>query len=200
MDDHAPRPTCDRTENPRTTRMRDAVLNAVMELIVTEGAGAVTALRVADRACVARSTIYQHWPTSAALIRDTIDRLITPMGQVSISGHLEVDLTAALSALRERLERRPFRIWLATLLDYANHDPEFAETQVRFVTGVLQPLRNVLVDAVERGSLDAELDLDTAATRLAAPVLTEHVMLRRAASDAEIGIAVAAFLAEHLRR
>ena len=196
MDDPATPASCDDTENPRTTRMRDAVLNAVVDLIVAEGAGAATALRVSERACVARSTIYQHWPTSSALIRDAIDRIIIPNAQIAISGDVEVDLTAALSALRERLEQRPFRVWLATLLDHANSDPEFADTQVRFVTGVLQPLRNVLVDAVERGSLDAELDLDAATTRLAAPVLTEHVMLRRPVSDAEIGIAVSAFLAE----
>jgi len=195
-DDNAP-PTCDSTENPRTTRMRDAVLNAVVELIVTEGAGAVTALRVAEQACVARSTIYQHWPTSTALVRDAIDRVITPNAQVPITGDVEVDLRAALSALRERLERRPFRVWIATLLDHAKGDPKFAETQVRFVTGVLRPLRDVLAAAVERGDLVADLDLDTAAARLAAPVLSEHVMFRRPASDAEIGTAVAAFLTNH---
>ena len=57
----------------------------------------------------------------------------------------------------------------------------------------------VVADAIERGSLAADLDLDTANTRLAAPVLTEHVMLRRSASDAEIAAAVTALLADHLR-
>ena len=49
-------------ENPRTTRIRDIVLPAVIELLLAEGAGAVTALRVSEQAGVARSTIYQHWP------------------------------------------------------------------------------------------------------------------------------------------
>lgn len=196
MDDHASHPTSETTENPRTRRMRDAVLNAVTELIVAEGAGAVTALRVAERACVARSTIYQHWPTSSALIRDAIDRIITPDIQTTITGDAEVDLATALFALRGRLERRPFRIWLATLLDHANGDPEFAETQVRFVLGVLRPVRDAVAAAVERGDLDAGLDLDAATTRLAAPVLTQHVMLRRTASDAEITATVNGFLAD----
>ena len=43
-------PDCRPAENPRTRRMRDAVLTAVAELISTEGAGAVTALRVSKRA------------------------------------------------------------------------------------------------------------------------------------------------------
>ena len=197
MDDSNTPPTCDSTENPRTTRMRDAVLTAVVELIVTEGAGAVTALRVAEQACVARSTIYQHWPTSAALVRDAIDRIIVPNAQVPITGEVEIDLRAALSALRDRIEHRPFRIWIATLLDHASGDPEFAEAQVQFVTGVLRPLQDVVADAVQRGDLDTDLDLDTATTRLAAPVLTQHVMFRRPASDNEIDTAVNAFLADH---
>lgn len=196
MSDHAPLPSNRANENPRTTRMRDAVLKAVVELVVSEGAGAVTALRVSERACVARSTIYQHWPTSAALIRDAIDLIIIPDAQTPITGDVEVDLTAALSTLRERLERRPFRIWVATLLDHADGDPEFAEAQVRFVMGVLRPLRNAVAAAVEQGDLAADTDLDAAATRLAAPVLTDHVMLRRMAGDAEIAAAVTAFLAD----
>ena len=197
MNDESPPPPAGVIENPRTTRMRDAVLTAVVELIVSEGAGAVTALRVADKACVARSTIYQHWPTPAALVRDAIDRIITPNAPTPITGDVEVDLTEALVQLRERMERRPFRIWVATLLDHANDDPEFAEAQVRFVTGVLQPLRDTVAHSVERGDLPAGLDLDAATTRLAAQVLTEHVMLRRPASDAAIAVGVTSFLADH---
>ena len=196
MDDHDPPPE-EATENPRTTRMREAVLTAVVDLVVSEGAGAVTALRVADRACVARSTIYQHWPTSAALIRDAIDRIITPNAQITITGDVQADLSTALFSLRERLERRPFRIWVATLLNHANTDPEFVETQVRFVTGVLRPLRDVVEDAVKHGDLQVDLDLDAATTRLAAPVLTEHVLLHRPASDASVSDTVNAFLRDH---
>lgn len=196
MDDHDTPPE-EAAENPRTTRMREAVLTAVVDLVVSEGAGAVTALRVADRACVARSTIYQHWPTSAALIRDAIDRIITPNAQITITGDVQIDLNEALFALRERLERRPFRIWVATLLNHANANPEFVETQVRFVMGVLRPLRDVVEDAVKHGDLQADLDLDAATTRLAAPVLTEHVLLHRPATDASVSDAVNAFLTDH---
>lgn len=197
MNDDPSTTATDAPENPRTTRMRDSVLNAVVDLIVSEGAGAVTALRVSERACVARSTIYQHWPTSAALVRGAIDRIIVPNAPTPITGDVEVDLTATLSQLRERLEHRPFRIWLATLLDHAKDDPEFAEAQVRFVTGVLQPVRDTVVTALERGDLRSGLDVDEATTRLASPVLTEHVMLRRSADDAAIATSVRAFLSDH---
>lgn len=197
MAEHASRPIDSENENPRTTRMKHAVLTSVVDLIVSEGAGAVTALRVADHACVARSTIYQHWPTPAAMIRDAIDRIITPNAPTPITGEVETDLTSALSSLRERMERRPFRVWLVTLLDHADGDPDFAEAQIRFVTGVLQPLRDTLSDAVERGTIDASVDLDAATTRLAAPVLTEHVMLRSTASDEAIAATVSAFLHDH---
>lgn len=140
MDADAPSPAARANENPRTTRMRAAVLASVTHLVLTEGAGAVTALRVSEHACVARSTIYEHWPTRDTLLLDAIDMVIAPHAPTRIIGDLGADLRAALDGLRERLERRPFRVWFATLLDHANRDEAFAEAQLRFVTGVLQPV------------------------------------------------------------
>ena len=78
--------------------MREAVLSAVAELILTEGAGAVTALRVSQRAGVARSTIYDHWPTSEALVLDAIDMVIAPQAPITTTADLGADLLSALAA------------------------------------------------------------------------------------------------------
>lgn len=179
--------------------MRDAVLSSVVDLVLTEGAGAVTALRVSERACVARSTIYEHWPTSDALLLDAIDMVIAPHAATTITEDLAADLRLALNALRERLERRPVRVWFATLLDHANRDSAFAAAQSRFVAGVLQPISDVINAARDRGELDDEFDSVHAAAQLAAPILTPHVFLRVTASDTEIDSGITHFLAEHAR-
>ena len=129
------------SENPRTARMRDAVFSAVAKLILTEGAGAVTALRVSKEAGVARSTIYAHWPTSEALVLDAIDTVITPRRPTEVTDDLRADLVRVLVGLRDRLEHRPFRIWFATLLDHGNRDEAFAAAQERLVTATLRPHR-----------------------------------------------------------
>jgi AcrR family transcriptional regulator len=187
-------PGCRSAKNPRTRRMRDAVLTAVAELISTEGAGAVTALRVSKRADVARSTIYDHWPSSEALVLDAIDMVTGPQASTPMTGDLEADLLNGLLSLRDRLEKRPFRIWFATLLDHGNRDPAFAAAQIRFVTGVLGPLSEIITAAQGRGQLTDDIDAADTAVHLAAPILTHHVLLRSTASDEQIAQTISQFL------
>lgn len=177
--------------------MRDAVFAAVAQLILTEGAGAVTALRVSKRAGVARSTIYEHWPTSEDLVLDAIDRVIAQPAATTVTADLGADLVRVLTGLRDRLERKPFRIWFATLLDHGNRDPAFAEAQIRFVTGVLRSTIDVVAAAKDRGELDHDLDATETAAQLAAPIFTQHVLLRSTASDDQIADTVARYLTGH---
>lgn len=183
------------SENPRTKRMRDAVLTAVAELILTEGAGAVTALRVSQRADVARSTVYDHWPTSEALVLDAIDMVIAPQASITTTGDLEADLLNGLISLRDRLERRPFRIWFATLLDHGNREAAFAAAQTRFVTGVLRPVSEIINAAQIRGELSEDIDCIATSMQLASPILTQHVLLRSTCSDELIAETITQFLA-----
>jgi AcrR family transcriptional regulator len=184
-------------ENPRTTRIRGIVLPAVIELLLAEGAGAVTALRVSEHAGVARSTIYQHWPDQQALLLDAIDRIITPHVPTSITDNLEDDLTTALFTLRKRITTQPFRALFATLLDHANRDRAFVAAQRRFVKGVLQPIRDVLTASAQRGDLPPTVDVDDAAVQLAGPIFTQHIMLRATTSDELITNTTKHFLLHH---
>ena len=184
-------------ENPRTTRIREIVLSAVIELLLAEGAGAVTALRVAEQAGVARSTIYQHWPVLDSLLLDAIDRIMTPHVLTSITDNLQDDLTVSLVNLRERMIRRPFRTLFATLLDHANRDQAFVAAQRRFVGGALQPIRDVLSAATERCDLPDTIDVDEAAAQLAGPIFAQHIMLRTTISDELIANTTNNFLLTH---
>ena len=186
-------------ENPRTRRMRDAVLTAVAELILSEGAGAVTALRVSQQAGVARSTIYDHWPTSESLVLDAIDMVIGPQAPTTIGADVAADLLSALLSLRDRLEQRPFRIWFATLLEHGNREAAFAAAQIRFVTGVLRPVGEIISAAQRRGELPEDIDAAETAAQLAAPILSLHVLLRSTASDEQVAESITRFLASQAR-
>ncbi|MFN3199572.1 MAG: TetR/AcrR family transcriptional regulator [Bradymonadia bacterium] len=182
------------SDNPRTERMRATVLRAGCELLATAGGDAVTALRISEQTGVARSAIYRHWPDQSALLLDVIDRVVTPRAKTRTTGHLEADLTSALSNLRARMRKRPFRKVFGTLLDHANRDDRFVEPQRRFVQGVLTGLADVLRHATENGELPATLAIDSACARLAGPMLTQHVLLRIEISDELIRDTVAQFI------
>ncbi len=180
--------------NPRTTRVRQVVLDAAIDLLIKEGAGALTAVRIAEKTGVARTTIYRNWTDNTALLLDAIDKLISPHVPTSISGNLEEDLSAALSNLRMRMAKRPFRVIFAALLDHANRNRDAAGAQRRFVNGVLQPIQDVLEDAKGRGVFPSTTDVETASAQLAGPLFTQHVMLRTEISDRLISQTIAQFL------
>ena len=181
-------------KNPRTTRVCEIILDAAAELLVREGANAVTAVRIAEETGVARTTIYRHFATPSGLLLDAIDRVVTPHIPTKITDDLREDLITALSNLRMRMTKRPFRLVFTALLDHANRDGGLVAAQRRFVNGVLQPIQDVLAAALQRGDLPSTLDLETASAQLAGPLFLQHVMLRTIISEPLISETVTQFL------
>ena len=181
--------------NPRTTRVCKIILDAAAELLVHEGASAVTAVRVAEQTGVARTTIYRHFENPSGLLLAAIDQVVTPHIPTQITEDVEEDLITALSNLGMRMEKNPFRLIFTALLDQANQDERALAAQRRFVDGVLQPIEDVLSAAVERGALPATVAMESASARLAGPLFLQHVMLRTPISEALLRETVTQFLA-----
>jgi AcrR family transcriptional regulator len=185
-------------ENPRTTRVRQVILDAAVNLLIERGASEVTASRVGQETGVARTTIYRHWPDQSSLLLDAVDTLVSPHAPTTVTDDLEADLIRALSNLRARMVKKAFRQVFAALLGYANQDQTFVAAQQRFVNGVLQPINDILTAAVNRGGLSASLDIDEACATLAGPLFHQHVMLRERITDDFITSTVDRFLAPTL--
>ncbi len=181
-------------ENPRTTRVRQIVVDSAAGLLIREGAGAVTAVRIAEDTGVARTTIYRHWPTAPALLLDAIDRVVRPHVPTRITDNLEADLLAALSNLRMRMTKNPFRLVFTALLDRANRDRDLVAAQRRFAEGILQPIQDVITAALQRGDLPSSVHVETASAQLAGPLFLQHVMLRTTISEELISETIAQFL------
>ena len=181
-------------ENARTTRVREIIVDTAAGLLVREGAGAVTAVRIAEDTGIARTTIYRHWPDSTALLLDAIDRVVRPHVPTKITDNLEADLVEALTNLQMRMRKKPFRFVFAALLDHANRDRSLVAAQRRFVNGVLQPIQDVITAAQQRGDLPSTVQVETASAQLAGPLFLQHVMLRSPISEELISDTVAQFL------
>lgn len=182
-------------ENPRTRRVREIVLDEGLRLLVSEGGEAVTALRIAERTEVARSTIYRHWPDQPSLLFDVVERGVAPHRERELTGDVWHDLEAALQDLRTRITIRAFRRVFAALLIQSDRDSAFVGSQQRLLGGVLAGVRDVIVDALARGDLPPSLDVESACAHLAGPLLTQHVMLYEPIEDELITSVVHGFLA-----
>ena len=183
--------------NPRTRRVRQVILDAAVDVLVTDGAEHVTAARVAGRADVARTTIYRHWPTQASLLLATIDAVASPHHPPPEVGELDSDLRSALSNLRTRLVVHETRPIFGALASRAHHDEGFAAAQARFVEHLASPLEAVLDLARTRGELDAELDCRLEAMLLAGPLLNHHLMLVAEIPDTLIDAVVTRWMVVH---
>ena len=181
-------------ENARTTRVRQIVIDTAAGLLIREGAGAVTAVRIAEDTGVARTTIYRHWPDTTALLLDAIDQIVRPHVPTTISDDLGADLLVALTNLQMRMRKRPFRFVFTALLDHANRDQKLVAAQRRFVSGVLQPVRDIIAAALQRGDLPSTVHVETASAQLAGPLFLQHVMLRSTISEELISGTITQFL------
>lgn len=158
--------------------MRRVILDAAIEVLLTDGAHEVTARRVADHADVARTTIYRHWPDQASLLLATIDALTEPHQPAASVGDLAHDLSSALQSLRSRLLMRDVRSVFGAIAAYAGRDGAFADAQQRFVQQLTRPTVSALEAAQERGQLAAGIDAQFEATVLAGPILYQHLVRR----------------------
>ena len=62
---------------PKGGSTPEQLINAVLQLILEDGADAVTVGAVAHRADVALRTVYNHFPSREALLEAALDRIIT---------------------------------------------------------------------------------------------------------------------------
>lgn len=162
--------------------------------MLERGADQVTAVNVAERADVARTTIYRHWPDQASLLLATIDDFGTPTFEPSMEGDLEIDLRDSVAKLAQRLAARKTRLVFSALATHAHHSDTFAGAQQNFVRHLASPIQRVLEAAIERGDLGA-CDCEFEAALIAAPILHQHFMLYGELSDDLVNAAVDSWLA-----
>jgi AcrR family transcriptional regulator len=161
--------------DPRVARTREAVQQAVRELVGTDGIEAVTHARVAELAGVGRASVYRHWPDRTHLLLDALAELREP-DDPAATGDLRADLARELTRLREVLASPSFVPQFLALLGRAEWEPELAALKAEMLANGTARLRHVLDDAVARGAIASDLDLDDAVASLAGPLFFRRVL------------------------
>ncbi|HEY0777429.1 MAG TPA: TetR/AcrR family transcriptional regulator [Gemmatirosa sp.] len=153
----------------RIRRSREAVLRATADLLGESGLGGVSVDEVSRRSGVAKTTIYRHWPTRAALVVDACSRLSADPA-VPDTGTVEGDVTALLTAITELLRTARWSSVMPSIVDAAERDPELAEVHRRIQEGHMAPFRTVIARAVHRGELPPDTDAAALIAGLVGPL------------------------------
>jgi AcrR family transcriptional regulator len=172
-----------RRGRPRSEETRAAILRAAGELLLDQDINATSMDAVAERAGASKATIYRWWPSKELL---ALDALFSEWDQarpdVDDTGSLAGDLLALVLPWTRQLESKPYGRVIAAFLVRAQNDPEFAE---EFRDRVIKPRRGraraIFADAIERGEIPADTDIEAAIDLVYGPfylrLLQEHAPL-----------------------
>jgi AcrR family transcriptional regulator len=159
-----------RRGRPRRAETGQAIVDATLALLAESGFQATTVDAIAERAGVAKNTIYRRWDSKEELIADALDQLTRPEIHVSESaGVYEVLREHARDLARVVADPQVRRI-LPDMLGELQRNRAFAVT---FAERLLRPRRTAIVDrlrrAVERGELRRDADVELIADLLGGP-------------------------------
>ena len=138
--------------NGRVRRSKEAVLAAAFQLMTEGGIGGVSIDEVTRRSGVAKTTIYRHWPSRAALILEACSKL---GGRPAIpdTGSLKGDVTALATNLAKQLQSARWPTILPSIIDAAERDDDLAKLHARLQAGFTAPYLAVVERAKKRGEV-----------------------------------------------
>jgi AcrR family transcriptional regulator len=160
---------------PRSAEADEAIREATVELLATEGYANLTMSGLAHRAGVSTATLYRRWRSKLDLVLDVLGARAeeTP---VPDTGSLEGDFRAVLHALVEKAHTTTVTPLMAGLVGEIGRNPELASA---LRTNLMAPRRAALKEVFDRadgrGELRQGIDVGVAADLLFGPMY--HRML-----------------------
>lgn len=165
-EDTAPR----RPGRPRDKHADEAILEAVIDLLVEEGFGGLTIDAVAQRAGVGKATIYRRWAGKESLVLDALATTKEVMATPD-TGALRTDLLEIYAHMSLPVTQQTVTRLMPALAAEAAVNPELAERLRVFVSERRLPSRTVLERGRERGEVRADVDIDLCIDVLTGPFL-----------------------------
>jgi AcrR family transcriptional regulator len=165
-------PVASRIGRPRSQAREEEILAAALEALVAEGYDAMTIEGVAARVGAGKATVYRRWRNKAELVVEAIRRhpgFDVPMVD---TGDVRADLRTFLRAMADAFNGIDGALMTAFTAEQMRH-PELAATFERqFVEDRRTHLRRIVQNAVDRGDLPANTDVELVAG--VGPALLKH--------------------------
>ena len=124
-------------------RSKAAVLAETHRQMTRSGLGGVSIDEVARASGVAKTTIYRHWPTRAALLIDACSQLGGPH-EPPDTGNLRGDLHALASKLSHQLRTANWSAVYPSIVDTAERDADVAAMQREWHRQLMAPFTAVI--------------------------------------------------------
>ena len=164
--------------------VRQSVLAAAVAALVEGGVERLTIDDVAARSGVAKTTIYRHWASKAALAVDAVASEMRPLPTPD-TGDPRADLATWCEGVGSEPDQERLSTLFLTVLEAARRDPELSRLSEQLRDERQKPLRTVLELARLRGQIAPGTDVAMVVEVLAAAVVYRRLVLRRAVEAAD---------------
>jgi AcrR family transcriptional regulator len=186
--------------NPQVQRTQNLMIASAQHLLSEHGAEAVTHLKVAQHAGVARATVYRHWPDRAAILLDLL-RANADVVPVPADPDLPlVDRVSATLATFARALNGDGGRTLAAMIGLAEWDKDVFAALERMTQFGPMLLRSIIADGIADGSLVAESDPGLVADMLIGPLYFRRLLYHDHLDDTYIDTLVHRIVAPLLSR
>jgi AcrR family transcriptional regulator len=165
---------------PRSAEADRAIFTKTLELLADEGLRGLSVERVAERAGVAKTTIYRRFPAKRDLVRAALAS-VAAFGQIDPpdTGSVRDDLHDLARARVAVLKRTGTQLLMPRLMAEAGSDPELhALILAVFADPARDVVTRVLRRGVQRGELRADVDVGLV-TDLLAGVIVYRLLYSR---------------------
>jgi AcrR family transcriptional regulator len=142
----------------RTARIRAAVLDAVVAELTEHGYAGASVERVAQRAGIAKTTIYRRWSGLGGLLADLMAGYAAQEIPVPDEGDLDSDLRALSRATVAALADPAIGAAFASIVAAAVQDPAARQTLSRYIAGRAAIMSTIVDRAVLRGEVPVGTD------------------------------------------
>lgn len=143
---------------------REVVIEAFLDLVAEQGYAATSMDQVAERAGVAKTTIYRRWPSKDNLIVDAHRSLVDTSATPPDTGSLEGDLRALAGTVMAVLNRpRESRVMQASMGEMLTNEPLAKLYREQIIEPRIALIGSLFQRAIERGEVPAEVDWRTLA-------------------------------------
>jgi AcrR family transcriptional regulator len=157
---------------PRDVRVDNAILEAALDLFIEAGFEGISIDDVAERAGVARATVYRRWPSKQELVLAAIETCFEDVVLVPDSGDVKADLIAGVRQARHFLTETKAGEAVPRMAQEVAASTPFG---LAYLNRVMRPRFQLLMETLargqQRGELRDDLDLELALAAIVGPMM-----------------------------
>jgi AcrR family transcriptional regulator len=168
--------------DPRVTRTRARVSDAVAAIFEEDGAAELTHQRVAMRAGVGRATVYRHWPRSVDLLAEALSRSPQPLlheGRGPFRAWISREIRRAATQLGQPAATQ----FVAAVVAAGSGDSEIVGLRDDLNGRTARVMQSMVARAVAKGELNGSLRVDDLVAALLGPLIYRVAIQGLAADD-----------------